>query len=484
MKLLSKITILALAISFASFFVIPIVSAQTALDDIKARLEEEGITVVDYSSPEGQWGSLTTEWIKQLKAQGFTSLSNLADSLQTNFVGNEESLTALRRKLAIAISDKSQKTIKEDIDAADAEIFKLQGDAQTPGLIQLKELEIKNAISNAIGSPQGLNKDVGINLIFKEVDFYFNYSKWGRLPQRIIGVLEREKYTSLQQLAEVAKGAENIATTLTGVKDLSSDDIRTISDSVAILSASGERQINELALGVVNTIKNIVAGLAVIWIVYAGARMIFAQGDENVISEQKRAIFYGILGLVAILLVGRGVDFLYGPAGVVRTELTHDQGFSNEVYGMATFLKAIVGIIAILFIIISGIRMMFAAGDESEITKQRTSLLWVGVGLILIAVDQVIVKNLFVIPVANSDQIKTSNVTALINTLGTVLQFVLGFVGLIAFAILIYGAATMIANYGDEQMVEKSKKIIKNAIIGILVILSAYTIVATLVIFR
>ena len=489
MKLFAKITIAALAVSLCSFFLVPLASAQTALDDIKARLEEDGITVVDYSSPEGQWGSLPTEWVRFLSGT-YTGLSDLSalGIMQDLFIG-PGGLTELRRKLDIAVAEKSRlggpafsetgdKIVPEAIQAKNDEIAALKES------IEETEKKVKDEIGKLIAGAQVPDKEAGKNLIFKELDFYFNYSKWGRLPDRIIGILEGEKYTSLQQLAEVAKGAENIATTLAGVKDLSSDDIRTITDSIAILKYSGERQITEVVRAVVNTIKNLAAGLAVIWIVYAGARMIFAQGEESVISEQKRAIFYGILGLVAILLVGNGVDFLYGPAGVVRTKLTADAGFSNEVYGLVTFLRALIGIIAILFIIISAIRMMFAAGDESEITKQRTSLLWVGVGIILIAINQVVVRNLFVIPVTASDQIKTSNITALINTLGTVLQFILGFVGLIAFGALVYGAGSMVANYGDDEMVTRAKKIMKNAIIGILVIISAYTIVATLVVFR
>lgn len=182
--------------------------------------------------------------------------------------------------------------------------------------------------------------------------------------------------------------------------------------------------------------------------------------------------------------MSRGIDILYGPAGVARTTLKPDEGFSAEVYGLVTFIRALVGIIAILFIVISGIRMMFAAGEESELTKQKSSLLWIGVGLVLIAINQVIIKQLFIIPVTQSDQIKSTNVTAVINTIGSVLQFILGFVGLIAFGVLVYGAGTLVANYGDDEMVSKAKKIITNAIIGILVIISAYTIVATLVIFK
>ncbi len=480
MKILRKITGSLLAIVVLTLSMAPVTMAQTALDDIKAKLESEGIAVIDYSTPEGQWGSIPSEWIRFLSGD-YANLSTLAQDLEDHYIGSG-SITDFRRQLAIAEAEKSRLTVRSEIDAKDDEIEGLEEDLEDA------ENEAKDSIESIISGADGLNKEEGINLIFNEVNFYYNYQKWGRLPLRIIGILEEEGYQSLQDIIDLQDDPDllfsSLPSILEGIEGLSADDIDFISDSIAILTATGERQINEVARSVVNTIKNIVAGLAVIWIIIAGARMIFAQGDESVITEQRRAITYGVIGLIAILLVDRGIDVLYGPAGAPRTELTPDQGFSNEIYGLITFIETIIGTIAILFIVISGIRMLFASGEEDQITKQRQSIMWVGVGLILIAIDQIIVNNLFIIPTQQSDQIRSSNITSLVNTFGTVMQFILGFVGLIAFGALVFGAANMIMNYGNDEMVQKSKRIIRNAIIGILVVLSAYTIVATLVVFR
>ena len=480
MKFLRKITGSLLIAVTLSLSLAPMAMAQTALDDIKAKLEAEGIAVIDYSTPEGQWGSLPNEWIGFLSGS-YSSLANLSQELEDFYIGSG-SITDLKRQLAIAEAEKSRLTVRAELDEKNEEIEGIKEDLEDA------QNEAKDAIAGIISGADGLNKEAGINLIFNEIDFYYNYSKWGRLPLRIIGILEEEGYESLQDIIDLQGDGDllfdSIPALLEGIEGLSASDVDLISDSIAILTATGERQINEVARAVANTIKNIVAGLAVIWIIVAGARMIFAQGDESVITEQKRAILYGVIGLVAILLVDRGIDYLYGPAGAPRSQLTADQGFTNEVYGVVTFIEALIGTIAILFIVISGIRMLFASGEEDQITKQRQSIVWVGVGLIMIAIDQVIVENVFIIPTQQSDQIRSSNITSLINTFGTVMQFILGFVGLIAFSALVYGAATMIMNYGNDEMVQKSKKIIRNAIIGILVVLSAYTIVATLVVFR
>lgn len=465
----------------------PAAHAQSVLDDIKARLESEGIAVIDYSSPEGAWGSLPGEWSNYLGNKGYANLKALADELKDDFVEREDSITALRREMIRLESEKSRITDQKELEAIQLEIDKLEEE------IEKKEVGIKAAIGSIIGSPDlfsGLmgQEEQGKNLIFEEIDFYFNYSKWGRLPLRIIAALEEEGYTSLQNLMDEWESEEfhplDLETTLTEIEGIDADDAALIVNSVQILQAPGERQATEILRSVANVLKNLIIGLAVIWIIYAGARLLFAGGDESVITEQKRSLIYAGIGLVAILLVDRGVDLLYGPAGVERTELYRDEGFRTEVYGLVNFIKAIIGTVAIVFIIVSGIRMLLATGEEDVITRQKKSLLWVGAGIILILIDQVIVENVFIIPTQQSDQIKASNVTSIINTIGSVLQFLLGFVGLIALGILIYGAATMVLNYGNDEMVQKAKKIIRNAIIGILVIISAYVIVATLVVFR
>ena len=54
------------------------------------------------------------------------------------------------------------------------------------------------------------------------------------------------------------------------------------------------------------------------------------------------------------------------------------------------------------------------------------------------------------------------------------------FMGVIAMLILIYGGFTWMTARGDEQKVEKAKTIITNTIIAIIVVFSAYAIMALL----
>ena len=59
---------------------------------------------------------------------------------------------------------------------------------------------------------------------------------------------------------------------------------------------------------------------------------------------------------------------------------------------------------------------------------------------------------------------------------------VLGFMGAIFLVLAIYGGYNWMMARGNEDMVEKAKKTITNATIGLIVVLSAYAIVRIIVV--
>lgn len=59
----------------------------------------------------------------------------------------------------------------------------------------------------------------------------------------------------------------------------------------------------------------------------------------------------------------------------------------------------------------------------------------------------------------------------------TIINYFLGILGLIAVAFLIYSGVLMVTAGGDEGQIEKARKIITYAVIGIVIILLSWTIV-------
>ena len=333
----------------------------------------------------------------------------------------------------------------------------------------------------------------------KVVDFSAS-KPWGNLPAKVTKVFSSE-YKSLDELAKAAKfsrAKRNISDLEKYLKKEYSDSL-TASEITLIINEikyKGESQIHSTILSVAKVMRNLIGGLAIIFIIISGIMLITAGGDETKITEQRNSITYATVGLVVILLVERIINLIYGTPGSAATLSTSGKGVSEEIYGIIAFIKAVIGAAAILMIMISGFKTITAQGEEDAITKQRKSVLWVVIGIVVIIVNKVFVENLYIKPIDAAkkasetggkevaEALTTSNIQAVINQIGTITQFALGFVGIIAFAALIYGAGLLVTNLGEDEAKEKAKKIVRNAIIGIIVTLSAYALIATVIKFQ
>ena len=60
--------------------------------------------------------------------------------------------------------------------------------------------------------------------------------------------------------------------------------------------------------------------------------------------------------------------------------------------------------------------------------------------------------------------------------IGTIIQAILAFLGVILLILIIYGGYIWMLARGNEQEVEKAKNIIKNALIGLIIALAAWAI--------
>jgi len=59
----------------------------------------------------------------------------------------------------------------------------------------------------------------------------------------------------------------------------------------------------------------------------------------------------------------------------------------------------------------------------------------------------------------------------------TIINYALGFLGLVAVAFIIYGGVLLVTSGGNDEAMGKAKKILMYAVIGIVIIMLSYTIV-------
>jgi len=486
-----------------------------SLDFIENKLGEANIQVIDFSPLDTDWGSLSLEWITVLEEEGYSSLQQLIEKegYEEEFNGSQ-GLNELRYQRAVLEAEKTQTSTQDRINELNEEIVLITQDiieventvkASLNSIVGDDIEEAQVDLSEARENLQSQSQSIGgVNALFNELDAYFGTAQWSGIPYSVVRMLrenlcaELEGMCNLRRLAQKyvplgeSDGLELLQTELEGKTystvegeeiELNNNDIEQIFNAMWATQFEGERQLTEVVRSVVKTARNILGSFAILWIVIAGIRMTLAQGDDNIMKEQKRAILYALLGLMVILVLEQLINILYGSVGQIQTNLQANARFDAEVYGIVSFIRAIMGVIAMAILVRAGIRAIFAAGQEDEIKKQRQAIAWVMAGLVVIAINQVIIENIFIAPVNQDGVVTPSNIGNIINTFSNVFKFALGFVGIVALGILVYGAALMIFNYGNDEMVTKAKTIIKNAVIGIIIVIAAYTLVATLVTF-
>lgn len=140
------------------------------------------------------------------------------------------------------------------------------------------------------------------------------------------------------------------------------------------------------------TYIQLIAGVvAVFYIFFAGFRMITAQGDEEIIGEQKNHIKWGFLGLIVIMLVDPLVNQVFYPAegqrGLGNAEL---QVMFAEGTGVLRFFLGFTAVLAVVSLAASGFTYATSPEEESK-EKARKTILGSLLALVVIVSSYVLI---------------------------------------------------------------------------------------------
>ncbi len=148
----------------------------------------------------------------------------------------------------------------------------------------------------------------------------------------------------------------------------------------------------------------------------------------------------------------------------------------NFVEQLAGSLKVVIGAVAVLFIIIAGVKLVASGGNEEEFTKQSTTIIWGIIGLFVIGLASEI-SDIF--KVSNGSDILSNANEALQKTrifnrvVEVVMTFLKYIIGSISVAFVIRSGLRMVTLGGNEDEVGKDKKSIMYGILGLAIILMA-----------
>ena len=261
-----------------------------------------------------------------------------------------------------------------------------------------------------------------------------------------------------------------------------------------------------LIVGVVLNVRYLLTAVAIAMMVFSGFAMVTAQGNEESWKKAKSTMAFSIVGLalvglsgevVRIFAVGKCAElgmlpatnttgcveggFLKNPQAMIqRTTL-----FNKDVQYIITFIKYVIGAIAVLMFTRNAIRMASnSAGDELEKDKKNIVASIVGLVLIIIA-DPIINKVFFTIDTSRypstGGAVAGINYVQGLSEIVGITNFLVTIITPIAILIIVAAGVMYMTAGGNPDAQGKAKRMIFLALLAIIIVYGAFAIVSTFV---
>lgn len=241
--------------------------------------------------------------------------------------------------------------------------------------------------------------------------------------------------------------------------------------------------------GIIGVAKLIIGAFAVLMIIASAVQILTAGGNEETIKKHTKQLMYGIAGLALISLSGDMIKIFGvetgGPLKNPSEMIGRVVEFNRITQIVITFFKYLIGGVAVFMVISSGLHLI-TLEDESKLDEDKKKLLYGIVGFVLIIFSETLVKKvLYKIDI--SKYTGTSGVQPGMDParglaeIVSATNYIVSFVGPLAILALIVGAIMYITAGGEEEKMNKAKRVIIAAAIGIIIIYGAFAIVSTVI---
>lgn len=251
--------------------------------------------------------------------------------------------------------------------------------------------------------------------------------------------------------------------------------------------ATGIDRIEKAVTSVLLNVRILIGSIAVAIAVFAGGMMALRGGDDSSIDNHKSAILNAIIGLVVIGIAGAGTELLSVENGGLFNPNTAKERvvlFRVEVNILITFVRYMLGSLAVFGLIAGAFGIVSTGGNEDALSTAKNRLLASGIGLAIIMFSTIFIDKVFYVVDLNAS---TTAIDPQINSfqgvreLVAITNIVVSIVGPIMILMLVIGGFMYALSAGDDGQIDKAKALIKNAIIGCIVIYGAFAIVATFI---
>lgn len=196
--------------------------------------------------------------------------------------------------------------------------------------------------------------------------------------------------------------------------------------------------------------------------IYAG-KLLINSDEESTITDTKNAYSNAVVGAAIISLSGFIVQ---GFGRAANTTLINPAPVILGINNVIGYFKLVIGVLISVVIVTQGVRLIILEGQEGEIEKQRKKFFHSLLGVVVIMLANALVTA--VQPGANSIVVN-EEVRGFIDFGLTLL------VALAVGSIMVAGVMLMLAT--DDTKKDTAKKIIFGAVISLVMVVAAYSIV-------
>lgn len=235
-------------------------------------------------------------------------------------------------------------------------------------------------------------------------------------------------------------------------------------------------------------LRIIVGAVAVVFIVVAGFSMVISGQNEETAKKQKTTITYAVIGLIMISIAGPIAEVFDYRTGNVIGDGNELQArvklFDETTKLIITFLKYLLGGLATLMFVRAGALMVMFGDNDEDVGKEKKNLALGAAGLTLVMFSDFFLRRVFYVTEFNASQDTTTvklDANEFLRQLVAITNLMVSFVAPIMMLALVAGGVLYASAGGDEERTNLAKKIIKNSLIGIIIIYGAFAIVSTII---
>ncbi len=253
---------------------------------------------------------------------------------------------------------------------------------------------------------------------------------------------------------------------------------------------SGQEILKKVVLGGFAYAKVIIGVIGIMFIIILGMQLVFAMGKEEDVTKAKRGLTYAI---VAFVMVSMGADIakifdmqegtiLESPQEILkRVHL-----FDKQVEIFMTFVKYVIGTYATLMLVYSGGKLISSGGNEEEVTKHRKGAMYSAAGLLLIYVGEIFIEKVFY----KIDKDIYTGISGVhpgldakegVEQITGITNMIIKFVGPVAVLMLIAGAIMYATAGGEDERMQKAKRVLLATVVGIVIIYGAFALISTVI---